>query len=84
METKDIRIDQDLLMKAAKQVKCKSLADSYKQYMHTQFITYVEPVIYFLRWASEVETDDGIVSIPAKELAKLADTLLKTRTYDIP
>lgn len=82
METKDIVIDQELLIKAAKVKKGQSLADSYKWYIHLEYIKYIEGVAHFLMRASEVENEYDVVCIQKSELIDLANTLLQTKTYN--
>ncbi len=55
METKDIVIDQELLIEAARLKRGQTLADSYKWYIHLKYIKYIEGVACFLMFSSEVE-----------------------------
>jgi len=81
METKDIVINQDLLVASSKTGQTQVLADCYKWYLHLQYITYIEGVAMFLVGAAEV--DDGLptVSLNKEELRLMGKTLLSIKTY---
>ena len=81
METKDIVIDQDLLVEAAKVKKGQSLADAYKWYIHLQYIKYIEGVATYLSGVANCHPEKAMVLLSKKELRVLVKTLSSMRTY---